>query len=875
MNFIKNLFKGDQLGPFQEIVEQINALEEEVKKFSAAELKLETEKLKDKFKSGVSIEEIAPMAFALAREAAWRTLGQRPFDVQLLGGLALNKGAVVEMATGEGKTLSAVAPAFLNALTEKGVHVVTVNEYLARRDAVWMGQIYHALGLSVACLVPNGAYLYDPSFKIVEEGEALIDKERDTTGNFLVQQEFLRPITRREAYSAHITYGTNHEFGFDYLRDNLVYSLEGQAQRGYHYAIIDEVDSILIDEARTPLIIAAPDEQSSEFYKTFTRVVSNLKLDEDYTVDEKYRSVSITDSGIEKVEKMVGVTNIYAPQNLRLVHYLEESLKAKAVFKKDKDYVVKNGEVVIVDEFTGRMLHGRRYNGGLHQAIEAKEGVYVKEESRTYAKISIQNYFRLYEKIAGMTGTAETSAEEFHKVYNLEVISIPTNKPMIRKNLPDAIYKTSNAKWRAVVQEVKTRQEKGQPILLGTASIEKNEVLSGLLAEAHIPHEVLNAKNNEREGAIIAQAGRTGAVTVATNMAGRGVDIILGGNPPSPEEAEKVKELGGLHVIGTERHEARRIDNQLRGRSGRQGDPGSSLFFLSLEDDLVRIFGGDKIKSLMDKFNLPEDVPIEMGMVSSAVAQAQSRVEGANFDLRKHLLEYDDILNKQRTNVYRRRQEILSSLNQDELAKIIFESSRDYLVKIFENPASVLGPPPEGQEEKSKEESLKHIFETTGIVTKERSFPSDPSLENLEDLLTKRSVEICLDPLTMNRTLSILDTLWMTNLENLEALSESIGLRAYGQRDPLIEYRHESKTLFDEFWDTFNAWVFMNLFRMAVNPQQANAVNTPLIKNPGGNSSTDGSNQSGSAKVGRNDPCPCGAKYKDGQPKKYKHCHGK
>ena len=865
MSLFKKFFHDDELKKFQPIVEEINSLENEVQKLGNEELKSESLKLKSQAIAGESLDDLTPRAFALVREAAKRALNQRPFDVQLIGGLALHKGSVVEMSTGEGKTLAAVAPAYLNALTEKGVHVVTVNEYLARRDAVWMGQIYQSLGLSVACLTPSGAFLYDPAFKVPEEGEKLIDKERDTTGSFLVQQEFLKPITRREAYLAHVTYGTNHEFGFDYLRDNLAYTLETQSQKNHYFAIIDEVDSILIDEARTPLIIAAPDEKSSDFYKTFSRVASHLKKEEDYDVDEKQRSVSINNSGIEKVEKMIGVPNLYAPQNLRLVHYLEESLKAHALFKRDKDYVIKNGEVIIVDEFTGRMLLGRRYNGGLHQAIEAKEGVTIKEESRTYAKISIQNYFRMYEKISGMTGTAQTSAEEFHKVYNLKVISIPTHRPLARKNLTDLIYKTHEAKWKAVVKDVKTRNEKGQPILLGTTSISKNELLSSLLSEAHIPHEVLNAKNNEREGAILAQAGKPGAVTVATNMAGRGVDIILGGNPPNPEESQKVKDAGGLHVIGTERHEARRIDNQLRGRAGRQGDPGSSQFFLSLEDDLVRIFGGDKVKSLMDKFHLPDDVPIEVGMVSKAVAQAQARVEGANFDMRKHLLEYDDILNKQRSNVYRRRQEILTTLNKEELAKIIFDASAGFLEKIEANPEIISPQDPEKPE--PREEKLKKAFDEAGITTKENQFPEDPTPENLKDLVMKRSMEISMDTSIKFRLLGILDMLWMTNLENLEALSESVGLRAYGQHDPLVEYKQESHNLFNDFWNNFGGWVFTNLFRLVNQGDQTNQVSTQSTPNPSGAPGLR-SQSGGVGKVGRNDPCPCGSG------KKYKRCHG-
>ncbi|MEK7193402.1 MAG: preprotein translocase subunit SecA [Patescibacteria group bacterium] len=1007
-DFLKKISGGRSVARYNERAREINALEPEVKKFTDEELRAASLAFKEHIQSKEkTIDDILPNAFAFAREAARRTLGQRPFDVQLVGGMVLHDGAVSEMMTGEGKTLTAVLPAYLNALTGEGVHVVTVNEYLARRDVAWMGQIYRALGLSVACLVPNAAYLYDPTYvrgprgqdadlaeekllhedltyrirgilfsiknvlglghkeniyqkaiesellkaEIVFEREkaidvlydgkkigtyqpdfvidgkvileikavpfigkieekqvwsylkgspyrlallanfggkdieikrivydtardngpresassqresALLDKERDSTGNFLVQQEFLRPVSRREAYLADITYGTNHEFGFDYLRDNLAYGLTDQVQRGHHYGIIDEVDSILIDEARTPLIIAAPDAQSSEYYKTFARVVTHLKKDEDYTVDEKLRSSAITEAGIEKVEKVVGIHNLYAPENMRLVHYLEESLRAMALFHRDKDYVVKDGEVIIVDEFTGRMLHGRRYNAGLHQAIEAKEGVLVKEESRTYAKISIQNYFRMYKKIAGMTGTAQTSAEEFHKVYSLEVVSVPTNQPMARKNLPDFIFRNKEAKLRSVVAEVKQRFEKGQPILLGTPSIEKNDFLSAHLTRAGIPHEVLNAKNNEREGAIVAQAGRLKAVTVATNVAGRGVDIILGGNPLNPEEAKKVRDLGGLHVIGTERNEARRIDNQFRGRAGRQGDPGSSQFLLSLDDDLLRIFGGDRIKSLMERFDLPEDQPIEMGIVSKAVEQAQAKVEGANFDMRKHLLEYDDVLNKQRASIYRKRQEILQSMNRDTLALIIFEAASGYFdgvaQKLFGDEETFTG---------ENTDELKKLFEESVIATKEQPLPKEPTRESIRELLTKRSVEVTVDPQTLNRVLSILDLLWMTHLEDLEALSESIGLRAYGQRDPLVEYRREAHNLFKNFWGNFNTWIFTNLFKLA-SLQAASGVAT-ANPSPRPAMVVAGNQPSSGKTVGRNDPCPCGSG------KKYKKCHG-
>ena len=862
IGLFKNFFGKRSLRSLELIVQVINALEPEVLKLSDDDLKGESAKLKSLVASGQLLDAILPRAFALAREAARRTLGQRPYDVQLMGGVALHQNKVVEMSTGEGKTLAAVAPTYLNALSGKGAHVVTVNEYLARRDAVWMGQIYRALGLSVACLVPNAAFMYDPEWKVPEDAQKMVDETRDTIGNFAVQQEYLKPISRREAYLADITYGTNHEFGFDYLRDNLAYRLEDMAQRDYNYAIIDEVDSILIDEARTPLIIAAPDEKSSDFYKAFARIAANFVAEEDYVVEEKKRSVNITEAGIEKVEKVLGVGNLYAPENLRLVHYLEESLKARALFRRDKDYVVKGGEVIIVDEFTGRMLHGRRYQAGLHQAIEAKEGVTVKEESRTYAKISIQNYFRMYKKIAGMTGTAQTSAEEFHKVYNLDVVSIPTNKPMVRDDRDDLIYKTQKTKWEAVVREIAERHKLGQPILVGTTSIERNELVSALLSKAAIKHEVLNAKNNEREGAIIAQAGRRGAVTVATNMAGRGVDIILGGNPPSAEESAKVREVGGLHVVGTERHEARRIDNQLRGRAGRQGDQGSSQFFLSLEDDLMRIFGGDRVKSMMERFNLPEDQPIQLGMVSSVVGQAQSKIEGYNFDLRKHLLEYDDVLNKQRAAVYRRRREILNAMTKEDVAGLVFNSSFASAERL-EAQLEALPPAPEGTEKPS----LSKIFAEAGILNSGSRTSQTLDLDNEEAkiLLEQKSKDVAKDPLTKNRLLGILDQLWMNHLEELDALSTSVGLRAYGQKDPLVEYRQESRRLYGDFGKNFDGWVFGNIFRLSrINANQdANA-----------RESSTGINQphqhiSASTKVGRNDPCPCGSG------KKYKRCHGK
>ncbi len=911
LSFLKKIVGG---GPnFEAAVSKINELEPEVQKISSESLPLKTAEFKERLKNGETLDDLLPEAFALVREAAKRTLGQRHYDVQLIGGIVLHNGSIAEMMTGEGKTLASTSPIYLNALSGKGVHVVTVNEYLAKRDAVWMGQIYHALGLKIACLAHEGAYMYDPSHTSQtfadftrndaeknQRESALLDKERDTTGSFIVQEEFLRPIKRREAYQADITYGTNHEFGFDYLRDNLSYSIEGQVQTSLshssnelNFAVIDEIDSILIDEARTPLIISAPDAQSSEFYKVFARAADKLRAEEDYEVDEKMRTVSILDAGIDKVEKMLGIKDFYAAENTRLVHYLEESLKAKALFRRDKDYVVKDNEIIIVDQFTGRLMLGRRYSGGLHQAIEAKEGVLIKEESRTYAKISIQNYFRLYKKVAGMTGTASTSAEEFHKVYSLEVVSIPPNKPVKRIDHPDVIYKTKRGKYEAVVEEVKKRNARGQPILIGTSSIENNEVISTFLSRVGIKHEVLNAKNHEREGAIIAQAGKPGAVTVATNMAGRGVDIILGGNPPEAEPGEKVRSAGGLIVIGTERHDARRIDNQLRGRAGRQGDPGESQFFLSMEDDLLRIFGGERIQNLMQTLNVPEDMPIESRFLSRAVSQAQAKVEGFNFDSRKHMLEYDDILNKQRTDFYLKRQKLLTGFEKEELKNYVKDFVFDAADRIVDMTFLTLDV--QGTSEVPK---LGHILLEAGIIKDHIQYDAiiseaksmgeeaeKEALKNFAHSMIEARLEVTIekDPNITSRLISVLDMFWMSHLENMEALQESVRLRAYAQHDPLVEFRRESFNLYKDFFAQFGAWIFSNLFKLA----QTNADSPAQIsernlgrqaqKNAEITQRVSASSQRDSVtdKVGRNDPCPCGAKHEDGRPKKYKHCHGK
>ncbi len=773
----------DPLKAYKKRVLEINALEGRFKDLPDTGLAAESAALKKRAQAGESLDALLPYAFALVREASLRTLKQRHYDVQLIGGMVLHSGKIAEMATGEGKTLVGTCPAYLNALAGRGVHLVTVNDYLAKRDAIWMGQVYYLLGISVAIIAHDSAYAYDPHFKAEKE----VDKVRDAEGSFRIEEDYLRPISRKEAYAADITYGTNHEFGFDYLRDNLAYAKESQVQRGYAYAIIDEVDSILIDEARTPLIISAPDAESSEYYRTFSRIVSGLVRGEDYMVDEKIKAVDITQDGIDRVEKALGIADLYAAENLRLVHYLQETLRAYGLFKLDKDYVVKDGEIVIVDQFTGRLMHGRRFSGGLHQAIEAKEGVKVQQESRTYAEVSIQNYFRMYGKLAGMTGTAQTSAEEFDKVYKLEAVTVPTHRPRQRKDAVDLIYKNLDAKFTAVVAEIKRRHELGQPVLVGTAAIEKNELLSRLLTKAGVPHEVLNAKNHEREGMIVAQAGRKGAVTVATNMAGRGVDIILGGNPPKPDEAAAIKALGGLHVIGTERHEARRIDNQLRGRAGRQGDEGSSQFFMSLEDDLLRVFGGDRLKGMMEKMDMPADMPIESRIVGKVIEQAQIKVEGFNFDARKHLLEYDDVLNKQRTAVYAKR----------------------------------------------------------------------------ETLLHERA------PV---QALYFLDMLWMSHLEDMESLRDSVRLRAYGQRDPLVEYRREAHMLYQQLLAQFDEWMAENEERLKAAAEAAKETAVPTASPLAIPAAPAVKQYEG---TGRNDACPCGKKDAEGNPLKYKKCHGR
>ena len=860
--FVKNL------GP---IVASINSKEPELQKLSDEELKGKTGELREQLASGKTADDILPDAFALVREASRRTLKQRHYDVQLMGGIVLHKGMIAEMRTGEGKTLVATLPTYLNALSGKGVHVVTVNDYLALRDATWMGQIYHALGLTIGCINHEKSYIYDPTYKNEKEGST-DDVTRDTTGSFHIVHEFMRPVSRREAYAADITYGTNNEYGFDYLRDNMVYRAEDMTQRGHHFAIVDEVDSILIDEARTPLIISAPDAESPELYKTFAKIVPHLKEDADYKVDKKFRAVTITEEGITKVEHMLGVENIYEEKGMRFVHHLEQSLRAQALFHLDKEYVVRNGEVIIVDEFTGRMMPGRRWSDGLHQAVEAKEGVKVNQESRTLATITFQNYFRLYGKLSGMTGTAQSSAEEFHKVYKLDAATIPTHRPNQRKDLPDLVFKTQNGKFSAVVEEIKKRHATGQPVLVGTVSIEKNERLSGLLRVAGITHEVLNAKNHEKEAEIIAQAGRKNAVTIATNMAGRGVDIILGGNPPNSAEAEEVRSAGGLHVIGTERHEARRIDNQLRGRAGRQGDPGSSQFFVSLEDELMRVFGGDRIKGMMNMLDFPEDMPLEHKMVTRSIESAQEKIEGFNFDSRKHVLQYDDVMNKQREAIYKMRRDILLGSEEKDLRERIYDMTRAEVSRVVDMHT----------QEVSNDETIASIADIFGQLL---SMPKEEFVtiinagisehaeletareeiktalfEALKKIYEEKVAKIGEEPMRNAEKVYMLqavDMLWMDHLDTMDHLRDSVRLRAYGQKDPLVEYKNEGIRLFRDLQRAINAAVVASVFRIGIQQQ---TQHLPMQTITLGNSPD-------SNEAGRNDPCPCGSG------KKYKKCH--
>ena len=819
----------------------------------------------------------------------------------------MHSGNIAEMKTGEGKTLVATLATYLNALEGKGAHVVTVNDYLARRDADWMGRVYYALGMQVGCIQHEAAVMFEPR-------GALTPEEAEQAG-YKVDMQNLKAVTRRQAYEADITYGTNNEFGFDYLRDNMVVDLSQKSQRDLHFAIIDEVDSILIDEARTPLIISAQAEAATDKYYRFSDIVAGLQENVDYNVDEKLRASTLTQDGISKIEKALGVSNLYESAGIETVHHIEQALKARVLFKLDRDYVVKDGEVIIVDEFTGRMMHGRRYSEGLHQAIEAKEKLEIKRESRTLATITLQNLFRMYKKLAGMTGTAFTEKEEFQKIYNLDVVSIPSNKPLAREDLTDSVYKSEKGKYQALVRKIKEIHDTGRPILIGTISIEKNEVLHELLTREGIPHNVLNAKNHEREAEYIAQAGRFGAVTVATNMAGRGVDIILGGNPKDEAEAKKVRDLGGLVVFGTERHEARRIDNQLRGRSGRQGDPGLSQFFISMEDDLLRIFGSDRMKSIMDRLGLPDDVPIENRLVSRSVEQAQSRIEARHFDSRSHVVKYDDVMNKHRQVIYKKRNEVLGT-KDTETKKLILEyveAELEHLVafhtagddekawdvnEIYETVHAMF---PVGLEERIQLEDVRSqaggkfadAEARTAIIQYLKAL-ADKRYEELE----KRVEDVdLLRRVERSIILRATDSLWMEHLDLMMYLRESIGLRGYGQRDPLVEYKKEAYQLFTELLANIQKQVATTIFKVSGVKRVAQPIAGQRLRESsapktmeaaprgqtvrlggarGGSISTRVAQQiasqapqaSNEPKVGRNDLCPCGSG------KKFKKCHG-
>jgi len=900
---VKNL--EPEIFEINKLEENFSALKDEEFKNITAGLKnkigADTEEFKKLDKEGLKsrLEKILPEAFALTREASKRVLGQRHYDVQLIGGIILHRGQIAEMKTGEGKTLVATLPLYLNALAGKGVHLVTVNDYLSRVGAGWMAPVYHFLGLTTGVIIHDAALIYDPEYTD--------DSQYDQ------RMKHFRPCARREAYLCDILYGTNNEFGFDYLRDNMAPSLDRMVQRDLFYAIVDEVDSILIDEARTPLIISAPAEESTDKYYKFAQLVGQLKENDDYNVDEKMRAATLTENGIARMEKLLGVENIYTAGGIREVHHIEQALKAMVLFKRDRDYVVKEGEVIIVDEFTGRLMYGRRYSDGLHQAIEAKEGVAIQRESQTLATVTFQNYFRMYMKLAGMTGTAMTEAEEFSKIYNLETVSTPTHRPMVRDDLNDLIYRTEEGKFKAVVAEVRRRHDLGQPILVGTISIQKNEVLGEMMEREGLRPQILNAKNHLKEAQIIAEAGKVGSITIATNMAGRGVDIMLGGKEPSKEapeyaewkiEHEKVLALGGLHVIGTERHESRRIDNQLRGRAGRQGDAGSSQFYVSTEDDLMRIFGGDRMKRMMTTLNVPEDMPIENRLISRSIETAQKKVEGNNFDIRKHLVEYDDVLNKHREAIYRKRREILNvkqtgDIDSNLFSKIVMEmldSEIDQVVTFHTASKEIK----EWNLEEIKE-VVSSIFPVNGNIKKDLDeiIKDGDKLDKAKartaiceylvktadakyEQLKKHAAEASLNWREIERSILLrsIDTLWMEHLEAIDSLRQGIGLRGYGQRDPLIEYKKEAYRLYNELNNLIQKEVVYSIFKVGEAETIAGPNLLEMAKNfsaPAKEMDSSNSTQiiakqkpkdAEGKTIGRNDPCPCGSG------KKFKKCCG-
>ncbi|MGI6363692.1 MAG: preprotein translocase subunit SecA [Bacillota bacterium] len=828
--FFRGLLGGDdarEIKNLMRIVEEINNLEPRFESLNTDALAAKTGEFKERLARGETLDGLLPEAYALVREAAKRALGQRPYDVQVLGGIVLHQGRIAEMKTGEGKTLALTMPAYLNALEGKGVHVVTVNDYLARFHSQWMGKVYNLLGLEVGLIVHG-----------------------------------IEPQERRRSYEADITYGTNNEFGFDYLRDNMVLYKEHLVQRPLHFAIVDEVDSILIDEARTPLIISGAIDQDTSQYYRYVRLVPRLRPGKDYTVDEKARTVALTEEGVAAVEKALNLENLFDAVNMEISHHVNQALKAHVLMKRDRDYVVKDGQVIIVDEFTGRLMFGRRYSNGLHQAIEAKEGVKIERESQTLASITLQNYFRMYTKLSGLTGTAKTEEDEFRKIYGMDVVVVPTNRPMIRKDLPDVVYRSEKGKFKAVVDEIVARHRTGQPLLVGTISIEKSEMLSDMLKKRGIPHDVLNAKQHEREAEIVAQAGRKGAVTIATNMAGRGTDIIL---------EEGVAELGGLHIIGTERHEARRIDNQLRGRSGRQGDPGSSQFFISLEDDLMRLFGSERFMGMMDRLGMDDSIPIEHPLLSKTIESAQKRVEGRNFDLRKHVLQYDDVLNQQREIIYRQRREILEGGNIKNQVQKMIDAVIERAVNTW-----------------ASADVYVDEYNLKGLVEYAENYILVPGSVKQSDLAGKHSSEIqewlkgrarelyaireeaigseVMRELEREVVLRTVDRKWMDQLVAMDDLRQGIGLRAFGQRDPLTEYKFEAYDMFNNMTESIQEEVARLILRVQLASQPVRrsvAVANPV---PGGDSNTSPARKG--KKVGRNEPCPCGSG------KKYKRCCG-
>ncbi len=841
------------LKPYQKVIAQVNALESQMEALSDLELRELANGLRDRLEEGETLDDLLPESFAATREAGRRTLGQRHFDVQLLGGAVLHSGKIAEMRTGEGKTLTATLAVALNALNGRGVHVVTVNDYLAKRDTQWMGQVYDGLGLSVGCIQHDAAFIYDADW--VSEDERLAR---------------LRPVSRREAYEADITYGTNNEFGFDYLRDNMVPTLDRMVQRDLAYAIVDEVDNILIDEARTPLIISGQAEQATDRYYQFAQIVKQLREGKDYEVDHKHKSVSLSETGIDRVEELLELQpgeSIYDERYIELTHYLEQALKAHATFQRDKDYIVRDGEVIIVDEFTGRMMIGRRYSEGLHQAIEAKEGVRVRRQNVTLATITFQNYFRMYDKLAGMTGTAKTEAEEFRRIYFLDVVVIPTNKPMVRDDHGDLVFKNERGKFRAVIADIKEKRAAGRPVLVGTASIEASERLSEQLMREGVPHQVLNAKQHEREAAIIAQAGQPQTVTIATNMAGRGTDIVLGPG---------VREAGGLHILGTERHEARRIDNQLRGRAGRQGDPGSSQFYVSLEDELMRRFGSERISTLMERLGMEEDVPIEHGVISKSIENAQIKVEGHNFDLRKHVVQYDDIMNKHREVIYADRRQLVMG---EDIQDRVWEMVEREIEKIVD---ANIG---DGRDLERYDDKILEAY--TGLVPMTTVTLEEIAALEKDDLIdlliadaekAYEQVETRFTPEVMRKVerhvmLTIIDKLWVEHLTAMDELREGVGLQAYAQKDPLVVYKTQGYEYFQQLLANIQHDVVHTIFRVQPVVAQQPVRTRVTDESEKSHGAGDGGGNGAAAprksrKIGVNEPCPCGSG------KKYKHCHG-